>query len=117
MGKPQSGRAYLPRVQKCAVGRAAGQAQERRALAMIATSTGKVRKRTWGWCPSCEKTIGKKALAHGGKCPACAGKVAKRVAYEYTVLVDGKRKRKQFDSQADALTALDELKEETKRPK
>src|SRR3989475_5996625 len=84
---------------------------------MIAMSTGKVRKRTWGWCPACEKTIGKKALTHGGKCPACAGKVTKRTAYEYTVLVDGKRQRKQFPSQAEALEALDALKEESKRPK
>src|SRR5262245_26980994 len=84
---------------------------------MIATSTGKVRKRTWGWCPACEKTIGKKALARGGRCPACAGKVAKRTAYEYTVLVDGKRRRKQFPSQAEAQDALDALKDEAKRPK
>ena len=84
---------------------------------MIATSTGKVRKRTWGYCPACEKTIGKKALARGGRCPSCAGKVTKRTAYEYTVLVDGKRQRKQFPSQAEALTALDALKEESKRPK
>ena len=62
---------------------------------MIAMSTGKVRKRTWGYCPACEKAIGKKALARGGRCPSCAGKVTKRTAYEYTVLVDGKRQRLQ----------------------
>src|SRR5881397_1297228 len=84
---------------------------------MIAMSTGKVRKRTWGYCPACEKAIGKKALARGGRCPSCAGKVTKRTAYEYSILVDGKRQRKQFPTQAEALDALDALKEETKRPK
>src|SRR5437762_2376998 len=87
---------------------------------MIATSTGKVRKREWRYCPTCRVSWGEEDGEH----PApktegqskCSFKGLKRGAYEYSIVVDGKRQRKQFPSKAEAQTALDDLKEELKRP-
>ena len=88
---------------------------------MIATSTGKVRKREWRYCPTCRVSWGEEDGEH----PApktegqskCSFKGLKRGAYEYSIVVDGERKRKQFPSKAEAQDALDARKEEVKRPK
>src|SRR3989442_12877398 len=78
---------------------------------MIAMSTGAVSKREWHYCAPCQ-------AAWRGKhpCPKCGGKGVKRTAYEYTLIVDGKRERKQFPTRAEAQTALDARKEDVQHP-
>ena len=79
---------------------------------MIATSIGTVSKREWRYCAPCQASWRGKH-----SCPKCAGKGVKRTAYEYTLIVDGKRERKQFPTRAEAQTALDARKEEVQHPK
>src|SRR2546426_1451647 len=88
---------------------------------MIATSTGKVRKREWRYCPTCRVSWGEEDGEHPAPKtegqPKCSFKGLKRGAYEYSIVVDGERKREQFPTRAEAQTALDDLKEELRRPK
>ena len=74
---------------------------------MIATSTGSVSKREWRYCAPCQSSWRGKH-----PCPKCGGRGVKRTAYEYSLIVDGKRERKQFPTRAEAQSALDARKEE-----
>src|SRR2546427_5607353 len=79
---------------------------------MIATSTGTVSKREWRYCAPCQAS-----WRGRHPCPKCGGKGVKRTAYEYSLIVDGKRERKQFPTRAEAQTALDARKEQVQHPK
>jgi len=68
-----------------------------------------IRKRTWIYCT--EHGSAKACREHG------CGAGRKRTAYEFTIVHDGKRTRKQFPSRAEALGELDKFRERLKQPK
>jgi integrase len=82
--------------------------------AMISLSTGKVYKKQWRYCAACQRPWG----VRNETCPKCGAiKLPKRTAYEYSVVVNGKQRRGQKPSKAEAQDALDAVKAEAKTPK